>query len=91
MRILKTWNQNTLKLTLFQYQMKYSLKIEDGHFESILKLGDLSDFDINRLEEACKNEALVNEMHAIRKSALLLNQELIGLFQEKDEDFMEII
>lgn len=93
MRIVKEWSVADKKYTLFQYNLKYTLKIEDHLVEQTFKLGDSTELEINRLTDLVGSDhwqkIIMNNFKVLHKS----HQELFAdlLAEDIDDNEFDII
>lgn len=86
MRIVNEWSKLNKKYTLFHYNMKYTLKIEDHLTEQSYKLGDIPNFDIDRLKEALDSDDLKYLIRQNFNNIHITHQNIIS-FIIKDAEF----
>ena len=91
MRIVHEINLGHFKCTLFHYQEKYSLKIEDQFGEVHYKLGQVSDFPIDQLDKLLR---VPNIQKSIQESFLAMRHgrdHLKSILSEEGDEDEEII
>lgn len=94
MRIVKDWNVNRWKFTLFHYQMKYSLKIEDGSTEQWYKFKDIDDSQVAKIITTFTQPDIlksIGDNFNYLNSSLSQIQNLLKSENSDEEEFDDII
>ena len=91
MRIVKEFNINRYKCTLFVYESKYTLQVEDSNYTIQFKLGDISPESAGRIENALSTTKM--KYHIEKSYGLIHDSRIVldNLIQEElEEPFPEI-
>jgi hypothetical protein len=93
MRIVKEWNHQGWKFTVFHHAAKYHVKIEDGPVEHSFKIMDVDGFDLDRLKDIITNSSMSQQIHKIFIDLHRAHKELHDGFisQAIDDTFDTII
>ncbi len=92
MRIVKDWNKGQWKFTLFHYQLKFSLKIEDGTTEQWYKFRDIEPENLDTLITIMSQDsisALIKEnFDRLNKTMDIINAQLPESEHEEFDDIL---
>ena len=94
MRIIKEWNKQHWKFTMFFHNNRYTMKVENGSTEQVYKLWDLSDNPSDILSEATLTPHIAQKIQDIFQSQQSLKNELQGSIQtcnDIEDEFDEIL
>jgi hypothetical protein len=84
MRIVHSFTAASLKVTLFQHQAKYSIKVQDAGYEISYPLGDQDFSDLaNQLEFYFQNPAIVEQFKKLIQS---IHESKIAILSELSAD-----
>lgn len=89
MRSIKEFNVESLKCTILQHNMKYSLLIEDEAYQMTIKLGDQAPEKINKIEDAMKSPHVLRHvaksLSAMHDTRIFVEKEIKDTEDEDEE------
>lgn len=88
MRTVKEWTTKGQKYTLLHHNMKYQLRVEDGHSAILLKLGDVQ---ANQLEDLVEKEDFQNKIINTLAKAAESKHAMLALIASDDDDDLDLI
>ncbi len=94
MRIIKEWNKQNWKFTMFFHNNRYTMKVENDSTEQVYKLSDLSDNPSSVLSEATLTPHIAQKIQDIFQSQQSLKSELQSSIQtstDVEDEFDEIL
>ena len=91
MRIIKEWNIEGYRFTMFHHNNRYSMKIENGSTEQILKFGDLTADPSNTFLSKSSDKLILNQIINSFKQQEELKQNLLDHLAPEEEEFDTII
>jgi hypothetical protein len=93
MRIIKEWNDQTWKYTMFYHNNRYTLKVENGSSEQVYKLADLADDPSSMIETLSSQEHYRQKIESIFTLQEQAKRELLSEIysQQGEDEFDDII
>lgn len=85
MRSIKEWNVKGRKYTLLHHNMKYQLRIDDLSTTLLIKLGDIDDDIISRIEDTTASTSLSGVLDAAMHSVGQYRSELLDLLLDNND------
>jgi len=89
MRVVSEWNYKHLKITIFHYNEKFSLKAEDNLMEQIYKFRDGQINSVNDIKEKIKDSFYDSVISTFEKMGS--HRDAIFLPDDNEEEFDIII
>ncbi|MEL6122463.1 MAG: hypothetical protein AAFR14_01975 [Bacteroidota bacterium] len=80
MRVIREWNHDRFKCTLFKHEMRYTLQIEDERLSVSYKMGDVDLSDLSAVQRSLRvpelNEELQRAFGALFDFSFLMDKTL---------------